>query len=173
MISEDLGSVGLPLESNDPPGFKHTCSALHSTAGTLLDARDTGLMCFTTPLFPNWTEKWKKSSIFSSLNDGYLQGKSQKQRMGKGGEDHSGMSLAPQKWRGSHCVWSEVVGCAFPLPQRCFFTGMVLISVRIRLFHSLRRLSVDISAALPLIHDSEFSCTNTVDTHLKKKKGSG
>lgn len=127
-------------------------------------------MCFTTLLFPNWTEKWKKSSIFSSLNDGYLQGKSQKQTMGKGGVDHSGMSLAPQKWRGSHCVWSEVVGYAFPPPQRCFFTGMVLISVHIRLFHSLRRLSVDISAALPLIHDSEFSCTNTVDTHLKKKK---
>lgn len=141
MISEDLGSVGLlswTVESNDPSGFKHTCSALHSTSWDSVGCQGhRTLMCFTTLLFPNWTEKWKKSSIFSSLNDGYLQGKSQKQRMGKGGVNHSGMSLAPQKWRGSHCVWSEVVGCAFPLPQRCFFTGMVLVSVHIRLFHSV------------------------------------
>lgn len=49
-----------------------------------------------------------------------------------------------------------------------FFTGMVLMSVNVRLFHSFRRISPSISAAPHLIHGSEFSCTNTVHTELKK-----
>lgn len=70
LISEGLGSVGIPLKCNDPTGFKHTCSNLHSTAGTQLWMPGTqGSAVLYNPAFTR-LDWWRKSSIFSSLKDG-------------------------------------------------------------------------------------------------------
>lgn len=96
MISEDLGSAGLSLKCNDPPGFKYNCSVLNSTVGTKPWMPGTQGSVLHSPAVSR-LDWWKKRSIFPSPEDGFLQGKSQKKRTGKVGKNHSGLSLAPQK----------------------------------------------------------------------------